>query len=40
LSLPVTEDACDNSIIIPLYVPMSQEEVDEVIRGFRKCLGV
>jgi dTDP-4-amino-4,6-dideoxygalactose transaminase len=40
LSLPVTEDACDNSIIIPLYVPMSQAEVDEVIRGFRKCLGV
>lgn len=40
LSLPATEDACDNSIIIPLYVPMKQEEVDEVIRGFRKCLGV
>jgi perosamine synthetase len=40
LSLPATEDACDNSIIIPLYVPMSKSEVDEVIRAFRKCLGV
>lgn len=40
LSLPDTEDACDNSIIIPLYVPMSKSEVDEVISAFRKCLGV
>lgn len=40
LSLPATEDACDNSIIIPLYVPMTSEEVKTVIEGFRKCLGV
>lgn len=39
LSLPATEDACDNSIIIPLYVPMSLEEVDTVISAFRNCLG-
>jgi perosamine synthetase len=40
LSLPVSEDACDNSIIIPLYVPMSNEDVQTVIQGIRTCLGV
>jgi perosamine synthetase len=40
VSLPATEDACDNSIIIPLYVPMTTEEVNEVIAAFRKCLGL
>lgn len=39
-SLPASEDACDNSIIIPLYVPMSSEDVATVIRGFRSCLGI
>lgn len=39
VSLPVSEDACDNSIIIPLYVPMSADDVDTVIKAFRKCLG-
>lgn len=38
-SLPATEDACDNSIIIPLYVPMNADEVNKVIAAFRKCLG-
>ena len=36
VSLPVSEDAADNSIIIPLYVPMMQEEVDYVISEFIK----
>jgi dTDP-4-amino-4,6-dideoxygalactose transaminase len=31
LSLPRTEEACDRSIIIPLYVPMSQEDISFVI---------
>jgi len=31
LSLPVSEDLADNSIILPLYIPMSQEEVQYVI---------
>ncbi len=39
LSLPVSEDACDNSIVIPLYVPMSNEETEYVIENIRKCLG-
>lgn len=40
LSLPATEDACDNSIIIPLYVPMTDDEVTTVIKGIRSCLQV
>ncbi len=40
VSLPVSEDACDNSIIIPLYVPMSAEDVNIVIVAFKKCLGI
>lgn len=36
--LPRTEDACDNSIIIPLYVPMEQTDIDEVIRALRTLL--
>ena len=31
LSLPVSEHVSDNSIILPLYVPMSQEEIKSVI---------
>jgi perosamine synthetase len=31
LSLPRTEDACDRSIIIPLYVPMNQEDISCVV---------
>ncbi len=40
LSLPISEDAADRSILIPLYVPMEQAHIDEVIQKFRKCLGV
>ena len=36
VELPISEDAADNSIIIPLYVPMKQEEVDYVIAEFKK----
>lgn len=38
LSLPVSEDASDRSIILPLYVPMKQEEVDYVIHYFKRHL--
>lgn len=39
LSLPVSEDASDQSIIIPLYYPMTEEEIAYVIYHFRRCLG-
>jgi len=38
ISLPVSEDAADRSIVLPLYVPMSQEEMDYVIKHFKACL--
>ncbi|MFI5149785.1 MAG: DegT/DnrJ/EryC1/StrS family aminotransferase [Bacteroidia bacterium] len=37
-TLPVSENECDNSIILPLFVPMKQEEIDYVISSFRECL--
>jgi perosamine synthetase len=40
LSLPVSEDASDRSICIPLYFPMAQEEIQMVIRTLREHLGV
>jgi dTDP-4-amino-4,6-dideoxygalactose transaminase len=36
--LPMSEDAADRSIIIPLYVPMSDEEVSYVIAQFKACI--
>jgi len=38
LSLPVTEDACDRSIIIPLFVPMSDSDVSSVILALHEVL--
>ena len=38
LELPQTEDACDRSIIIPLFVPMSDEDVSTVIHQLRSLL--
>jgi dTDP-4-amino-4,6-dideoxygalactose transaminase len=35
LSLPVSEHVSDNSIILPLYVPMSQDDITTVIDGIR-----
>jgi len=40
ISLPVSEDACDRSIVLPLYVPMDSGDVERVIAEFRKALGV
>lgn len=39
LSLPRSEKASDRSIVIPLYVPMSEQEVTYVIQEIRKVFG-
>jgi dTDP-4-amino-4,6-dideoxygalactose transaminase len=36
LSLPISEDAADRSIIIPLFYPMRDEEVQQVIDTFKE----
>lgn len=36
LLLPFSEDLQRNSILIPLYIPMKPEEIDEVIKSFRE----
>jgi perosamine synthetase len=38
LSLPVSENACDRSIILPLYVPMKDEDIDQVIETLKSIL--
>jgi dTDP-4-amino-4,6-dideoxygalactose transaminase len=38
LSLPMSEEASDRSIVLPLYVPMSDEEVSYVIKHLRRIL--
>lgn len=38
LKLPVSEKASDSGMIIPLYVPMSDEEIDKVILHLKKYL--
>lgn len=35
LSLPVSEKAADQSIILPLYIPMKEEDINKVIEHFR-----
>lgn len=35
VSLPVSEKSCDRSIILPLYIPMSDEDIEKVIEAFR-----
>jgi dTDP-4-amino-4,6-dideoxygalactose transaminase len=39
LSLPVSEKSCDRSIILPLYIPMKDEDIDKVIEGFKLYVG-
>src|SRR5215831_7354446 len=34
LSLPVSENASDRSIVLPLYIPMKDEEIMKVIESF------
>ena len=38
VSLPVSEDACDRSIILPLYYPMEQKDIDYVIETFKELV--
>lgn len=38
LHLPVSEDAADNSIMIPLFIPMRNDEIDLVISKLREFL--
>jgi perosamine synthetase len=38
LPLPVSEDASDNSMVLPLYVPMTEEEINYVIDHLRDAL--
>lgn len=40
ISLPISEAAADNSIIIPLYIPMKKEEIDYVVSNVRNLLTV
>ena len=37
-ALPVSEDASDRSIVLPLYVPMSDAEIDYVITNVLELL--
>jgi dTDP-4-amino-4,6-dideoxygalactose transaminase len=39
IQLPVSEDVSDRSIIIPLYVPMPEEEIRDVIDKIKDILG-
>ena len=36
--LPVSEDLQDNSILLPLYIPMSEEEIQYVVDSFLKIV--
>ncbi len=38
LSLPVSEKSADRSIILPLYIPMNDEDINKVIEVFRSIL--
>lgn len=38
IGLPVSEDLQDNSIILPLYVPMDQVDIDRVVETFLKLV--
>lgn len=39
VKLPVSEDASDRSIILPLYIPINQEDIDLIIEKVRFLLG-
>jgi len=38
IKLPVSEDLHDRSIILPLYVPMKEQEIQKVIDVFLKLI--
>ena len=39
-NLPVSEDMQDNSILLPLYVPMEEKEIWHVINTFLETVGI
>jgi perosamine synthetase len=39
ISLPFTEMVSDRSVILPLYVPMSEDEVNRVVKELKAILG-
>ncbi|HET6996614.1 MAG TPA: DegT/DnrJ/EryC1/StrS family aminotransferase [Chitinophagaceae bacterium] len=40
VALPVSENACDSSIILPLYIPMNSEDIKKVIETFKATIMV
>ena len=38
LSLPVSEEACERSILLPLYVPMEIEQTEKIVSVFKQLL--
>ena len=38
LSLPLSEEACDRSILLPLYVPMGREQTEKIVSVFKQLL--
>ncbi|HEY8933803.1 MAG TPA: DegT/DnrJ/EryC1/StrS family aminotransferase [Cyclobacteriaceae bacterium] len=39
LQLPISEDACDRSILLPLFIPLEKKDLDFVILKLRHFLG-
>lgn len=39
LSLPLSEDYSDNSVVLPLYYPMKNEDIETVIANVKEILG-
>ena len=40
VSLPVSEKSSDRSIILPLYIPMNNDDIEKVIETFRMIVAV
>ncbi len=40
LPLPISEDESDNSLVLPLYVPMTQEEIEYVVTRLKHHLQI
>ena len=38
IHLPVSEDASDRSIMIPIYIPMESSDIDHVISNLKNFL--
>jgi dTDP-4-amino-4,6-dideoxygalactose transaminase len=36
LSLPISEEASDNSLMLPIYVPMAKDDIWKVIEEVKK----